>query len=1766
MTEHSALQVVDLTADNSPRSGATAVSAIAAVTSAAAVTTTASAPTSRSLLEDDDNDAASKCSICVEEVDYRGSALVQCHRCKLRVHVKCYGTSLPTDDSPWVCEACLYFTGADNTNEPATVQRIPPQCVICPITGGALRRTTQSGAWCHVLCVNWIPELSHSLPDTLDTPLDISMLQPNRETLRCIVCGQKGGCIQCISGRCARAFHPICAQRAPSSLIFMGYNNDNQQVYHCKMHLSDIATRKFEMVDTTWKQKPMVKKFLLEHPEAPGKCRVCANKMAGREQKDRHEVQCLLGWVTREEATNRKKLMAKLGIKPVKIEYKAKSGGGDKGATPERSGGKKKRQHAAMKPCRECGELVQESLMLGHLRKRCPQATETKGRAKNPKNPGVMKRRNSGTPSDNQVVDLSQSESNVQSDLSDVLFATWPGQTSGSLMDSTHWWKVVNSNFFSGKNFAKRRMESTCRNACGARLDDIGNFTKKASEQAWTCTDTAIMDRRPEDPNTLSIKSMLHRCDFLMRMSRIRCMEDVQVRPLIDVEHIASSENGSTDPPSAPANATTTSEQNVMSVKVVFQNTENMAMSCKFSMHRPRKDGGSHKRPLGGAVWSQYQQNREVLLAGHIMQDPAYSQRQEELWIALEDCEEVDVSKFEQLPPMNITEPDELTPEINLLMAQLNEQLHTNRYGLRPLCHKLQLTDHAERILRNKASVTEAYYKEFVWWKCLSKCLMVGYKDVTKVVDTDKDATDAPTSDDNDDNENEEPIDDGTCVICFDGQSPESNPIIFCDRCDLAVHQRCYGVVEVPSSDFYCDCCQIEDDGEDPAVSVFCQLCSLRDGAFKKTVDGKWVHVVCALWCPGVWIGNLMSLTEIRLVGGVNKPRFVDNLHEVEARLTDTTPAMSASDATTMTMLHTQAPPLRHGSLCIFCRVACGRTIQCCEGVCGTSFHALCAWFHGLPMTITLTDHGFVYFGGGAGLKFQIHCESHLPERYSVETCRSEGKRRGRFRIDSFFVTQSKRERFSASRVEDPLLGGRIAKALLAELDPTGGQSHFTDREMCSACFEYESPVLDGEEIDVHKFSLRQFLVRCQYCNVYIHPACCSSEMDSPSEIYRSNLICERCTVLNGSSPQPCVICDQSSDYMMPCADADPSGQVAKTAKLLESQGPTNPSNGSSMLLLQNAMASQVPRHLLNQRLQQNNSQEQKLQQTRPVQYNKWVHAFCREWAKMKVARRHDTMIWESGCLDQAESTWQVVSQLSQHIEGSCTSEQALDSQTARLDELGTAPPLSQRIQVFIRVRPDSRSDSTSVTISEQQSTIRVQHAHQNGSSVVECTYDHVFGETASQEEVFQKVEPVIHAALQGYNATIFAYGPTGTGKTHTIFGNDNESVPSGELEDDGGPERSGWGVIPRAASYLLKHMSIIREANASIQVDLQCSFMQIYNDRLFDLLADKRRQKPLIIREQPTLDGTTQVVLQGLSSEHFRNLPEALNILQRGRTNRSVRETEGNATSSRSHAIVQFIVTSERALPNGDRLIRKSRLNVVDLAGSEKWNTDVSMEDAHSQELKNINASLSALGNCIAALAEAGRKHIPYRDSMLTRLLQDSFGGNTQASLIATVSPLTRNAEDTIRTLQFADRARSVMQTVHVNETVTGSSELLLAKVQIAKLRERLESEQRRRRRESESIQRDFLEKVQLKDKEIQKLAKENATISRQREEDNKRIRALESRIKDLEISADLQRQSRPISSNNGNGGAPASREERPQKSMKKNGSGKDVRGGGRL
>ncbi|XP_010565268.1 PREDICTED: kinesin-like protein KIF15 [Haliaeetus leucocephalus] len=311
-----------------------------------------------------------------------------------------------------------------------------------------------------------------------------------------------------------------------------------------------------------------------------------------------------------------------------------------------------------------------------------------------------------------------------------------------------------------------------------------------------------------------------------------------------------------------------------------------------------------------------------------------------------------------------------------------------------------------------------------------------------------------------------------------------------------------------------------------------------------------------------------------------------------------------------------------------------------------------------------------------------------------------------------------------------------------------------------------------------------------------------------------------------------------------------------------------------------------------------------------------------------------------------------------------------------------------------------------------------------------------------TQESVFSSVaKNIVESCMNGYNGTIFAYGQTGSGKTFTMMG------PS----DSDNFTHSLRGVIPRSFEYLFFLIEREKEKAGSGKSFLcKCSFIEIYNEQIFDLLDSA--SAGLFLREHIKkgvfVDGAVEQVLSSAA--------EAYQVLTMGWRNRRVASTSMNRESSRSHAV--FTITVESMEKNKEIVnIRSSLLNLVDLAGSERQK-DTHTEGLRLKEAGNINRSLSCLGQVITALVDVGngkQRHICYRDSKLTFLLRDSLGGNAKTCIIANVHPGSRCFGETLSTLNFAQRAKLIKNKAVVNEDTQGNVSQLQAEVK--KLKEQL-------------------------------------------------------------------------------------------------------------
>jgi len=262
---------------------------------------------------------------------------------------------------------------------------------------------------------------------------------------------------------------------------------------------------------------------------------------------------------------------------------------------------------------------------------------------------------------------------------------------------------------------------------------------------------------------------------------------------------------------------------------------------------------------------------------------------------------------------------------------------------------------------------------------------------------------------------------------------------------------------------------------------------------------------------------------------------------------------------------------------------------------------------------------------------------------------------------------------------------------------------------------------------------------------------------------------------------------------------------------------------------------------------------------------------------------------------------------------------------------------------------------------------------------------------------------------LQGYNATVFAYGSTGAGKTFTMIGTPVEP-----------------GIMFRSVEEIFKGVTTVTTvaegAGNGDSFSISCSFVEVYNENFRDLASSDTREGILDLREDP-VSGS---YVAGIREVQAESVQEVMDLLQHGNQRRTTEPTAMNVTSSRSHAVLQVRVERRQgnaANPSAGTLMGK--LSMIDLAGSERA-AETKNSGVRLLEGANINRSLLALGNCINALA-SGSHFVPYRDSKLTRLLKDSLGGNCKTVMIATTSPSHLSYEDTLNTLKYANRAKNI-------------------------------------------------------------------------------------------------------------------------------------------
>ncbi|XP_077515058.1 uncharacterized protein LOC144125494 [Amblyomma americanum] len=345
-------------------------------------------------------------------------------------------------------------------------------------------------------------------------------------------------------------------------------------------------------------------------------------------------------------------------------------------------------------------------------------------------------------------------------------------------------------------------------------------------------------------------------------------------------------------------------------------------------------------------------------------------------------------------------------------------------------------------------------------------------------------------------------------------------------------------------------------------------------------------------------------------------------------------------------------------------------------------------------------------------------------------------------------------------------------------------------------------------------------------------------------------------------------------------------------------------------------------------------------------------------------------------------------------------------------------------IKVAVRVRPPIESVQRS---GDQPSWITRENTiyMESGKINTFYTFDHVFDSTSTNRDVYDKYcHPIVESVMQGFNGTIFAFGQTSSGKTHTMMGTTSQP-----------------GLIPLAINAIFNIIENVPEREYLIRI----SYIEIYNENIMDLL-DTTCGKNLQIRDNA--DG--QPIIVDLTELTVGSKEEIQTAMNAGERLRHVASTVANQRSSRSHTIFRMVIESSLRDDGGDRAVTVGQLNLVDLAGSER-SEQCGEAGERFRESTRINLSLTFLTQVISKLSRGDRGHVSFRDSKLTRILRNSLGGNAHTAIVCTVNPFC--ADQTLRTLQFASSAKKIKNTPTVNETVSNDTQLRRYHQQIEEL-----------------------------------------------------------------------------------------------------------------
>ncbi|RHZ04724.1 hypothetical protein DYB31_000063 [Aphanomyces astaci] len=1096
---------------------------------------------SQTLLDNLDLPANRVCMVCFDGAEYATNPLLCCSvpTCRMRVHLACYGSG--TDSMPlmpykkrskWVCDVC--------TLEKKHATELTPNsarvCVVCKMSGGVVKPTKADNTVCHLVCVRWLPELKQvpSEVQATSSVVDADLLFGTRKSLKCHICHKRNGCLQCMSKRCTKAFHAVCALRALESKVYTGVTEANHLACICDSHFADVRATYRSIKDVFWDQPYLGTEVDLEEDDEPTAAAPSQPPAphAALSPSDLALPPLLNPVIPFSQPPTPNKVG-----RPRKHPVPQQDPSVPKPTLPPPPGSAANTAHPSVNPrpfmaspssvgrprppqqhaapsqpslpqladvavCTWCMQPMLSSILHVHQASLCPLKPASSRKPKDPnlpkrprgRPPGSNSKANKDTqrppqpktssaattkkspspkplqpptvgggvavgPSPRPMLMLPQHHPRpmaptfsqsappppaspikdilmenalgvLRHNAVDSLFSSWPGMPGGGLLQSRDFWTQVFQSFFTKPSLLPAKWTPLTQWLAGVNSQAFLTPLKPPPK----CSDATTFAHVTNE--WLAATHVRHTCDAMLQSNGLRC-----VQPLKPFTHIKS--------------MTRTTESSGILEVVLASHDHRPVQHCRFavvcSANAPTtahgEDDDTTTPGASNVVWSRFRPNKTLVTLP--TDSSTSSMPTEPVWVSLLSIDEVtDVNASHvytsDTSSVQVTEApiqDDMALEALLCYDVLQETLKGNRMRWRTLWRKAAAATASEAATAAAAKQVESLYEEYNWWKSVCTSVIKGTTDMPFLDDVDGNVTTELQS-----------FEDGTCVICMDGTSEESNPIIFCDKCDVAVHQRCYGVATIPKSDFFCNKCSVKG-----VVAPQCALCPHPHGALKQTVEGHWVHVFCGLWCPTTFV--------------VKVPRMLFQLSQDDSKVRYATSSFqdnSTTISTTTALANVEGipPALQRGGLCRVCRIATGCTVQCrhCPG-----------------------------------LRFTLTCKEHTPPDLPCQD--RELQRRQR------------------AQLYTP-----------------------TTRARCAVCFVTMNSMHPHHRFD-DSLPTTHFFLRCTDCHVQCHAHCVHpvAKVDPHAQVVTWQ--CEKCRLLPPGSitslavkpaAVTCLLCDQPQGYMLP--------------------------------------------------------------------------------------------------------------------------------------------------------------------------------------------------------------------------------------------------------------------------------------------------------------------------------------------------------------------------------------------------------------------------------------------------------------------------------------------------------------------------------------------------------------------------------------------------------------------------------------------------------